>query len=919
MAGTYWLTILPETTKLESGLKDAVQRVNRDRSMRIEPQVDDTRLRDRMRDWARGAKNVGREIGGVLIEQTTEVLKSEGYTVEGAIIGIGKKAGQELGRAIGESSVGHTVQDWAEKAQSAADSFGHVRDAIGALKQGDSGNALQGVSKALNDIGQGDVAGKIKNIGDKAEDLQSKMGKLKGDVKDTVDGFTQFTNGAPKFASGFETVGKALGPVAATLATISALDSHFAGNLNSFLDGLEKHDFSKILHSGLGLAGDSLKDAATGFGLTPLPWMDQSHRTNETHTPRVGPNDPNGPQSRLGQMLQGGAGAPAPLPPGAPTPKSPLDLLLPPHAAGGMAGRLNGMLSGPGSGTSDSILGWPAMVRVSNGEFVTRAKQTAKFLPLLHAINSDSPIAALFANLLGFDDGGQVGASQQVSGLAGIPYAMGGFSGSSLDCSGLVSAVVNSYLGRPMFSSRMSTPSEGSWLSQLGAQSGRGGQGDLTVLWWDAGGGQNGHTEAILPNGQVIEATPMGVKIGSGTTPPNDSQWKNAAHFPAQLLQGAFHPQGTGGGGSPGAIGSLLGGGRGGGSGGGSGSGGALGGLLGGAGGGDLQQLGQILGGGVKESLGLDGSVFSDPTQWADVKSGMALGQWAGNFIKSLMPRQRSQGQGGAGGLGGQGGGQQGGAGGLPHLLDLLAPPPVAGLGNAGTPQAIGAAIGDTAGDRLGRAFAPAGSPLAPGAGLTTTGAVGPGQPRTLPPRAPFEDAGWNRQMNDFVSATAWSNRVRQQQFPTGAGDGLVLPRDPLSTIVAYALPLVGAGLDAAVNSSGVVKTSAGAGAASGSSGGGGNFFDPFAAGGALGPGGAPATQSVGPGQFDPYSGPGGQAGASSPKSFAPDQRKYLQDNPPGTDNSFHVQINSPNDSTQQIQKMRYEQNARTRTTQVMG
>ncbi|MDF3290746.1 aggregation-promoting factor C-terminal-like domain-containing protein [Streptomyces silvisoli] len=46
------------------------------------------------------------------------------------------------------------------------------------------------------------------------------------------------------------------------------------------------------------------------------------------------------------------------------------------HAAGGL-------ITGPGSGTSDSIPAW-----LSNGEFVVNAKSTSKFLPLLHSINS---------------------------------------------------------------------------------------------------------------------------------------------------------------------------------------------------------------------------------------------------------------------------------------------------------------------------------------------------------------------------------------------------------------------------------------------------------------------------------------------------------------------------------------------------
>lgn len=57
-----------------------------------------------------------------------------------------------------------------------------------------------------------------------------------------------------------------------------------------------------------------------------------------------------------------------------------------------------GYVSGPGTGTSDSI---PA--RLSNGEFVVRASQTAKHLPLLHAINDD--------NIPRFANGGVAGVS----------------------------------------------------------------------------------------------------------------------------------------------------------------------------------------------------------------------------------------------------------------------------------------------------------------------------------------------------------------------------------------------------------------------------------------------------------------------------------------------------------------------------
>lgn len=67
-----------------------------------------------------------------------------------------------------------------------------------------------------------------------------------------------------------------------------------------------------------------------------------------------------------------------------------------------------GLISGAGSGTSDSILSW-----LSDKEFVVNAKSTAQWLPFLHAINNGMAP--------GFAQGGQVNANvSQVLGSASI-------------------------------------------------------------------------------------------------------------------------------------------------------------------------------------------------------------------------------------------------------------------------------------------------------------------------------------------------------------------------------------------------------------------------------------------------------------------------------------------------------------------
>lgn len=93
-------------------------------------------------------------------------------------------------------------------------------------------------------------------------------------------------------------------------------------------------------------------------------------------------------------------------------------------ATGGLMGSLQrfaggggtGRVSGPGTGTSDSI-----MAMISNGEFIVNAQQTAKFLPLLHAINSGKMPHHAAGGYVGTNDlySASYGASVQSGQLTG--------------------------------------------------------------------------------------------------------------------------------------------------------------------------------------------------------------------------------------------------------------------------------------------------------------------------------------------------------------------------------------------------------------------------------------------------------------------------------------------------------------------
>jgi TP901 family phage tail tape measure protein len=90
------------------------------------------------------------------------------------------------------------------------------------------------------------------------------------------------------------------------------------------------------------------------------------------------------------------------------------------------------------------------------------------------------------------------------------------------------------------------------------------------------------------------------------------------------------------------------------------------------AGGGDGSSLGQSLVSGMLESIGLDGSLFSNPFEWANVKSGMALANWGGGLLQGILGG--SENEGGAPSADAAGGGF--GIPGIPNIADFIKPLP---------------------------------------------------------------------------------------------------------------------------------------------------------------------------------------------------------------------------------------------------
>ncbi|WP_159842401.1 hypothetical protein [Nocardia sp. CY41] len=220
-----------------------------------------------------------------------------------------------------------------------------------------------------------------------------------------------------------------------------------------------------------------------------------------------------------------------------------------------------GLLRGPGTGTSDSML-----IAASTGEYIVNAGATAANLPLLEAINSGwVPTADFLHGMIpGFAEGGLVPGKKFAQSMDSATYLMGGYSKTAIDCSGLVSAVVNDALGLDPFSPRMSTVNEGAWLAAKGAKPGLGPDGSIRIGWFDHGGGANGHTAMTLSDGTNVESNSSDGVILGGPVGANHRMFDKQMHIPPELLRGGDLGASTGTGAVQGGRPGKLGGGAGG-------------------------------------------------------------------------------------------------------------------------------------------------------------------------------------------------------------------------------------------------------------------------------------------------------------------------------------------------------------------
>lgn len=202
-----------------------------------------------------------------------------------------------------------------------------------------------------------------------------------------------------------------------------------------------------------------------------------------------------------------------------------------------------GYVSGPGTGTSDSIA-----ARLSNGEFVMPASITKRARPFLEALRAGTPEALQAAGVPvpRFAEGGLVDIHGQQTGAAiagavkfakaesGKPYIWGGVGPVGYDCSGFMSAITNVLRGEQPHK-RLGVAAGEPW---PGFARGLGGAFAL--------GASSVHTAGTLAGVNVESGgSPSRVKYGIGAVGADSSQFPVKSFLP--IVGGKFVSGGPGG------------------------------------------------------------------------------------------------------------------------------------------------------------------------------------------------------------------------------------------------------------------------------------------------------------------------------------------------------------------------------------
>ncbi|OBI46976.1 hypothetical protein [Mycobacterium colombiense] len=510
---------------LEKGVTDGAKKAGKSVGDELDKSIGESAKRT--------GKKAGDSIGGLIVDSVRQGAKDAGIDLDKELTKAAGRAGAAIGNAIGDSPVGTWLRDMTDHIAPAVDGIRSIGDAITGIKNKDAAGTINGVADALQSIGQTGAASTVQDIATRAGAAQQNFSALRDAISGGASVLQTFAGNADgargKLGSLAEAATAAAGPIGLAIAGMSEIQ-----RLSK--EGNEKYFGGQRVLPQDGIVGTpwwflNRADAAmNGKGLSAFNPFDSS------------PDTP-------GHGLPGGAptAPPPPAPRPAPVTAPATDYSwLPKRAKGGVTPA--GMIFGPGTGTSDSIIGIGAdgvpTARVSTGEGVVKKSAMDR--------GGAAIVAALNGGmrLPGYDDGtNNVGGAPIPMPQIKVPEATGGKAGTFnqwlsaqqgkayqygtlYDCSGFMSQIYNQLTGKQM--PRFNTESD---LAAYGFVRGSK-PGTFQLGIHHGGGGPNSHMAGTLPDGRAVESGGNGVQIGKGAHGAFDPQFEDHWFLPGSEAMG---------------------------------------------------------------------------------------------------------------------------------------------------------------------------------------------------------------------------------------------------------------------------------------------------------------------------------------------------------------------------------------------
>lgn len=475
----------------------------------IVPELDERAAEKAFDRLKEGAKSAGKSVGDVLgsaaeswaadmaktldhggISEALGKIGDQAKGVTGVVASIGEALGADLG---GVRDFGDSLSGYLDKANKG----------IHSLSEALHGDVLKGVDDLASAFGV-KLPPALQQANEKSKTLRDTYHSLKGDVKDAYDVFTLFEKDAPGIAGALGKIGAAAEKMAGPIA-IAAMAGGTLENIEHNL--IQDHGpgwLQKLLelnsHTPWGWGAGKVGEL---FGLTPVHPAPSSpgapapsFPNSPTTPPDLGhPSGPSGGPTSIfppGYFAPGGPGAPAAPRSSVPPGSNPFALPpTPAHTSGATTG-----------GSHVTLADFTSPITVSGPEDLSGA---------------GASISSLYAF---------------ANSLVGTPYSQP----LRNDCSGAVSRIasVAAGFGDQAPGQRFTTVNEGPRLAQMGFREGMGGPNDLSIGWYDHGGGNAGHTAATLPGGINAESggSHGAFLMGAGAAGANSPQFDHHMYLP---------------------------------------------------------------------------------------------------------------------------------------------------------------------------------------------------------------------------------------------------------------------------------------------------------------------------------------------------------------------------------------------------